>query len=288
MRPGFWYTPGMQFSVRSPGRFHRYIFDWWTEHKRDLPWRHTGDPYRIFISEVMLQQTQVLRALPKYAEFLSLFPTVHDLSRASVSQVLRTWKGMGYNRRALYLREAARQIESEYKGIFPRDEKLLLMLPGVGQYTARAVLVFAYRQDIAMVDTNIRKIITHFFFRDNPQPERCIRETAEKLVPPGKSWEWHQALMDYGALELSKIRIKIAGNQTVPVKNKIPFIRTNRFLRGKIIDLLRDRDYKVRELERTAAKLFGRTEEQVREQLGKLRTEKLIHITRAGFAGLPD
>ena len=179
-------------------KFQAYIFAWWKTHRRDLPWRHTHDPYKILVSEVMLQQTQVSRVLPKYREFIQAYPTVKDLARASNSDVLKIWKGMGYNRRALYLKKAA-EI-----GEFPKSEGELVKLPGLGTYTARAILVFAYRKNVAMVDTNIRQIITHFFFHDAPQKDKIIQNIADQLVPKGKSWEWHQALMDYGALALEK------------------------------------------------------------------------------------
>lgn len=228
-------------------KFHNLIFDWWRTYRRDLPWRHTHDPYKILVSEVMLQQTQVSRVLPKYKEFIKKFPTAEVLSKAPISDVLRMWKGMGYNRRALYLRKAAELVVNNYYGNFPKSEKELVKLPGLGMYTARAILVFAYKQNIAMVDTNIRQIITHFFFNGKPQKEAAIQEVADSLVPKGKSWEWHQALMDYGALALPKLRTKnseLNGQQ----KKKIPFRQSNRFYRGRIIDILREKPVKERVL----------------------------------------
>lgn len=136
--------------------FQTYIFSWWGKNKRDLPWRETRDPYRIHVSELMLQQTQVSRVLPKYAQFLSEFPTVVSLSRASLSDVLRLWKGLGYNRRAKFLHEAANTIITQYSGKYPDKEEQLLLLSGLGKYTARAICVFAYNKQLAFVDTNIR------------------------------------------------------------------------------------------------------------------------------------
>ena len=215
-------------------RFQAFIFSWWKFNKRDLPWRRTRDPYRILVSEVMLQQTQVSRVLPKYEEFLYFFPDVYTLARASPANILRVWKGMGYNRRALYLKKAAETVVKRYGGEFPDDEAKLITLPGVGIYTARALLVFAFGQDVAAVDTNIRQIITHVFFRDVAQKPSVIQEVADRLVPAGEAWEWHQALMDYGALELPKLKVhkrtKTAGT---------PFTETNRYYRGRVIDALR-------------------------------------------------
>jgi len=224
-------------------KFQQMIFTWWGENRRDLPWRHTHDPYKITVSEIMLGQTQVSRVLAKYREFIKRYPTIYSLANASTASVLRVWKGMGYNRRALYLHDIANVIVREYKGIFPEDEKLLTKLPGLGTYTARAILVFAYKKNVSCVDTNIRRIITHFFFNDRPQRDSVIQQAADQLVPAGRSWEWHQALMDFGAIELKKInplKRRDVSNGTSQAK---PFKETNRFYRGRIIDMLRERKY---------------------------------------------
>lgn len=222
-----------KFNLTSnPSKFQNFIFSWWADNKRDLPWRRTRDPYKILVSEVMLQQTQVSRVLPKYAEFIEAFPDIYALAHATVARILKVWKGMGYNRRALYLKKTAEIIVHQYQGYFPQTEQELTKLPGVGTYTARALLVFAFEKNVAMVDTNIRQIITHFFFNDTLQKESIIQQVADKLLPRGKSWEWHQALMDYGALELTKI--------PGIVKKQKKFKDSNRFYRGKIIDILRE------------------------------------------------
>lgn len=215
--------------------FQSYIFSWWETHRRDLPWRHTHDPYKILLSEVMLQQTNVSRVIPTYKKFLKNFPNITALQKAATSDVLRLWKGMGYNRRALYLHKAAKIIVDQYHNQFPTSQQLLSKLPGVGTYTARAILVFAFGKNIAAVDTNIRQIITHFFFHDKQQKDKVIQNVADQLLPPGKSWEWHQALMDYGAIEMPKLKIK-----KIKKSGGIPFKKTNRYYRGRIIDILRD------------------------------------------------
>ena len=244
-------------------KFQAYIFAWWKTHRRDLPWRHTHDPYKILVSEVMLQQTQVSRVLPKYKEFIEKYPTANSLARASTSDVLKIWKGMGYNRRVLYLKKAVEV------GIFPKDEKELVKLSGVGTYTARALLVFAYRKDIAMVDTNIRQIITYFFFHNIPQKENIIQTAADQLVPDGKSWEWHQALMDYGALALPK-------NSKI-IKKQKEFIGSNRYFRGKLMDVLREHSIK----EEKALKEFSIT------VIGGLVKDGLI-MRKNGMLQLPN
>jgi len=182
----------------------------------------------------MLQQTQVSRVLPKYEEFLDAFPTLASLASATPADVLTVWRGMGYNRRALYLKKTAETIMSDYKGKFPDSQSELVKLPGLGLYTARAIMVFAFEKNVAMVDTNIRQIITHFLFDGLPQSEKVIHEAADKLVPAGRAWEWHQALMDYGALALAKEKKGMG-----LVKKQKPFKDSDRYYRGRIVDLLR-------------------------------------------------
>lgn len=226
----------MRISKTQKSNFRKLIFSWWKSKRRNLPWRHTNDPYKILVSEVMLQQTQVTRVLPKYEEFLNTFPDVFSLATSRTAQVLQIWKGLGYNRRALYLKKAAEAVVNLYSGKFPNKEEDLRNLPGVGKYTARALLVFAYKYDISMIDTNIRQIIVTFFFQGKPQKEKDIESVADQLVPKGKSWDWHQALMDYGALELVRSKQPKRVRQS---KNITPFKDTKRFIRGKILDTLR-------------------------------------------------
>lgn len=258
--------------ARKIKEFQTFIFSWWKKNKRDLPWRHTHDPYKIMVSEVMLQQTQVFRVIPKYAEFIEAWPNVQSLAKASTADVLRMWKGMGYNRRALYLKKAA-EI-----GKFPNIESELIKLPGLGKYTARAILVFAYKKNVAMVDTNVRKIITHFFFDDKPQKESVIQKKADSLVPKGKSWEWHQALMDYGAL------VKLPWQNK---KKTIPFKESNRFFRGRVIDVLREGPMNETALIENFAQIYDRSEDFLKKILLVLEKDMLI-VRKKGILDLPD
>lgn len=263
----------------SPHAFREYIFSWWKENRRDLPWRHTHDPYRIFVSEIMLQQTQVERVITKYHEFLSLFPSITKLAEAPLSGILVAWKGLGYNRRALFVQKTAIEIVKKYEGVFPRDPIVLRTLPGIGVYTSQAICVFAYNMDLPLVDTNIRKIITHFFFEDVAQKEKVIEATAHNILPKGKSWEWHQALMDFGALELSKL-LPTARR----TKGKILFKDTNRFIRGKIIDVLREGTYPERKLLAKLLDLTKRDEEILIKNLQLLVKEGLISVLNGKYA----
>jgi len=266
-------------------KFQKMIFDWWKVNRRDLPWRHTHDPYKIMISEVMLQQTQVQRVTTKFNEFIDVYPTVEALAMAKTAGTLRIWKGMGYNRRALYLKKAAEAVLQAHKGVFPASEEALRKLPGIGLYTARAILVFSFKRDIAMVDTNIRKIITHFFFQDQKQPEKIIQEVADQLVPKGKSWEWHQALMDYGAIELSR---KLKVYQVYKVIKSKPFIESNRFFRGRIMDKLRENDRKEKDMRRLLKQEYQKDAESASNLINGLIKDELIVRSQGGIISLPE
>lgn len=273
----------MKLTNRQITIFQRKIFSWWVDHRRDLPWRETKDPYRILVSEVMLQQTQVRRVIPKYAEFIEAFPTVKVLSHASPGNVLRVWKGMGYNRRALYLQQIAEAVVRDYGGEFPQDEAQLTKLPGLGRYTARALLVFAFEKDVAMVDTNIRQIITHFFFHDKEQKESVIQDVADRILPVGKSWEWHQALMDYGALELRKLKRPERSRATT-----IPFKNSNRFYRGRIVDALREINITRNRLVTILAGRYDTEPDRMNRLIDSLKREGLIEEMRSGVLRLPN
>jgi len=180
---------------------------WYVKHKRDLPWRHTRDPYAILVSEVMLQQTQVDRVIPKYHAFLAAFPTLSDLATAPTDAVIRVWSGLGYNQRAVRLQQIARAVRDQHSGTFPETLADLLKLPGIGRYTAGALACFALGQAVAMVDTNIRRVLTRIFVGELG-PEAAATQSAdaalvlaEAALPPDPdgAYQWNQALMDLGA-----------------------------------------------------------------------------------------
>ena len=139
-------------------QFQHIILAWHKTNRKDLPWRKTKNPYKILVSEMMLQQTQISRVLPKYKEFLKEFSSLKTLAKAPQSKLLKTWQGLGYWRRALYLQETAKIIEKECQGKFPRDPAVLEALPGIGPYTARALACFAFNSKEAFIDTNIRRV----------------------------------------------------------------------------------------------------------------------------------
>lgn len=181
--------------------FTNTVWKYYQAHGRhDLPWRKTGDPYKILVSEIMLQQTQVDRVLPKYKAFLKEFPSVRALARAPLSLVLKAWQGLGYNRRAKMLHETAKEVVTEHNGTFPNVYTELIHLPGIGPYTASAILAFAFNQPVSMIETNIRTAYLHHFFKDETDvtDKELVRYIALTLDAK-RPREWYWALMDYGA-----------------------------------------------------------------------------------------
>lgn len=191
------------------------LLAWFEREGREFPWRSVEraldrpegeaihDPYMILVSEVMLQQTQTSRVADKLPLFLEQFPTIEALAAASRGDLLRAWQGMGYNRRALRLQEAARAVLERHGGRLPRTVKELAALPGVGSYTASAVACFAYGEHVAVVDVNVIRVLSRLFYKchtaGESMPPKSIDRVAEAIVPEGDAYRWHQALMDLGA-----------------------------------------------------------------------------------------
>lgn len=199
----------MKSKISNISAFRKAVRAHWKKNGRhDLPWRKTTDPYKILVSEVMLQQTQVPRVVEKYRSFLKKFPTVRKLAGAKLSDVLKEWNGLGYNRRGKYLHDAAKEIILKYKGIVPKDVASLRELPGMGPYTASAVRVFAFDLPDILIETNVRTAYFHHFFND----KKSIRDVdlipiATKAADGQDPREWHWALMDYGSsLKRSGVR----------------------------------------------------------------------------------
>ena len=211
-------------------KFLRELFGWWEQNKRILPWRETKDPYKIMVSEFMLQQTQVNRVIDKYNIFVSKYSNIESLAKSNKIDLLKLWQGLGYNRRALWLKDAA--IEILKMGKFPSEKEQLIELKGIGEYTSRAIPIFAFNKDYAAVDTNIKKILIleNFIHRDDGEKE--IQRLADKLMPKGNSRDYHNAMMDLGSSEKYK-------NKNHIKRTKIQkFTNSNRQVRGKIISIL--------------------------------------------------
>src|SRR3712207_4417147 len=187
--------------------FGRKLRTWYRRNCRDLPWRRTRDPYHVLVSELMLQQTQVSRVVPKYAEFLAAFPTLHDVAGASPARVMEAWRGLGYYARARNLHRLAQHVTRDGEsGVLPSDPAALRTLPGIGAYTAGAVASFAYERRAPLVDTNVARVLRRVFAPDvNPKTgpgARTIWAIAEQILPRRGSdaWTHNQALMELGAL----------------------------------------------------------------------------------------
>lgn len=182
-----------------PGRGARStaLLRWFDERRRDLPWRRTRDPWAVLVSELMLQQTQVARVLPRYEAFLARWPTPATCAAAPLAEVVEAWAGLGYNRRAVNLHRAAALVAARADGAFPDDLAGLLALPGVGPYTARAVLAFAFEADVGVVDTNAARVLARWTGRSLRPAE--VQAAADAAVPHGQGWAWNQAMLDLGA-----------------------------------------------------------------------------------------
>ena len=183
-------------------RFQRRLLKWYGENGRDLPWRKTSDPYKILVSEVMLQQTQVDRVIPKYHEFLQRYPTFKDLAEAPADDVKKTWYPLGYNIRPLRLHSIACETVERYGGALPSDQDELLSFKGIGRYTAGAIRSFAFNEDAPILDTNVTRVLHRIFIGtgDPKSQKKILWHLSEALIPKGKGYDFNQALMDFGAV----------------------------------------------------------------------------------------
>lgn len=266
------------------------LWKWFRAHGRhDLPWRKTRDPYKILVSEMMLQQTQVGRALIKYDEFLNKFPDVATLAAAPLGDALRAWSGLGYNRRAKYLWECARTVQEKHRGQFPKDFHALQEFPGIGRSTAAALCAFAFGADEPMIDTNIRRILMRIFFRktiQNTIHDKALYDLAKTLIPKGRGREWNWAMMDVGALAckaknhddarcpFQKLHGKVGDFQYKKPAKK--FQNSDRYYRGQIMQKLVKKKEGFRKQELMRA--LGIREERCEKILEALREERLILI----------
>jgi A/G-specific adenine glycosylase len=185
-------------------RFRQRLLTWYGRHGRDLPWRQTNDPYHILVSEIMLQQTQVDRVLPKYHEWLDRFPSFHALAAADETHVTETWRPLGYNIRPRRLQAIAREAVSRYDGKLPDDEETLLSFKGIGPYTAGAIRSFAFRQRAAILDTNVARVLFRVFVGAGDPKSHAMKthlwSVSDALVPRSRVFDFNQALMDFGAM----------------------------------------------------------------------------------------
>ncbi len=212
----------------------------WAYYRRagrvNLPWRHTRDPYAIFISEIMLQQTQASRVEKYYKKFIKRFPSFRVLARAETSDVLKTWQGLGYNRRAIFLKRTAEIVVAEYGRRLPRERAVLEQLPGVGKGTSGSLMAFAFNKPEIFIETNIRRVFIHFFFPKrwnvtDMEMECYIERSVDRKNPR----EWYWALMDYGAAMPTAAPRVNPNCRSAHYKKQSPFAGSDRELRGKIM-----------------------------------------------------
>jgi len=244
------------------------LLEWYAQHgRRHLPWRRSRDPYGVVVSEFMLQQTQVDRVLPTFEAFIARLPDVNALAQAPTAEVIRLWRGLGYNSRAVRLQRLARAVVAEHGGTIPRETEALLALPGVGPYTVRAIRAFAFDCDEAAVDTNVRRVVHRVLFGIEYPPKAGIREldaAALASIPCRRGHDWNSAMMDLGATictarapkclvcplrehcaaaPIDAGQLAAAAEQHAPKRSpqeRIPFKETTRFVRGRIVDRLRE------------------------------------------------
>jgi A/G-specific adenine glycosylase len=248
--------------------------------RHQLPWRQTQNPYYILVSELMLQQTQVQRVIPKYQAFIKRWPTVQKLAQAPQGAVLTAWQGLGYNRRAKFLHQCAKTIVAKPAGVFPTSRKELESLPGVGPYTAGAILAFAYNTPVILIETNVRRVYLHHFFRTKDQvSDAALYPYLEKTLPPQRTKEWYSALMDYG----SHLKQTISNpNQRSAHYAKQPrFKGSDREIRGAILKVLARSHLTGPQIH---AQFNGFESARIDCQLLNLRNEGLVQQTGSTYS----
>jgi A/G-specific adenine glycosylase len=252
--------------------FNRLIWAHYRKAGRDLPWRKTRDPYAIFVSEVMLQQTQVGRVEGFYERFLRQFPDFHSLAAAKTKEVLGAWQGLGYNRRALSLKRAAEIVVRDFGGTLPHDRATLESLPGIGKGTSGSLLVFAFNKPEVFIETNIRRVFIHFFFPNvkkvtDGEIERYIERTMDVENPR----EWYWALMDYGA---AMSRSTNPNRRSTHYKKQSVFAGSDRELRGRMLRYVLEKKDRTTVL--SLLKVLNAPEDRVRKVAADLAQEGFI------------
>jgi A/G-specific adenine glycosylase len=263
-------------STRQVRNFRNIVYTHCKEHRRELPWRHTHDPYGILVSEIMLQQTQVARVVGKYEEFMRRFPDIETLASAPLRDVLAVWQGLGYNRRALALKKLAEAVVKELDGTIPRDMRSLARLPGIGKATAHAIQAFAYNQPVVFVETNIRTVFIHHFLTErNDIKDTELIPLVALTVDTENPRRWYNALMDYGAW--LKKQYANPGRISAHYRKQAPFEGSDRQVRGVILKTLMIKTYTEEEL--TAVLPFD--PDLVRKNMTQLAREGLIKMNKS-------
>ncbi|HEX7017678.1 MAG TPA: A/G-specific adenine glycosylase [Patescibacteria group bacterium] len=252
--------------------FQRFMGKWYIQHGRhELPWRQTTDPYQILVSEIMLQQTQVDRVIPKYLAFLDKFSTVEELAQASVADVIKHWQGLGYNRRGLNLQRAAQQMVNEFNSTVPSTTDQLLSLKGIGPYTAAAIQAFAFNLPSTVIETNIRTVFIYHFFPTREQvSDQELRSLIESTLDQNHPRQWYSALMDYGTYLKSVLPNPTRQSKTY--RKQSPLAGSLRQVRGQVLNVLTLKD----------SLTYDQLREKITGDKGKLLTA-LSDLEKEGF-----
>jgi A/G-specific adenine glycosylase len=268
-------------SQRKIAAFRREIYDYYNKFGRDLPWRKTRDPYHILVSEIMLQQTQVDRVIMKFKEFISVFPDIASLRRASLAQIYSIWQGLGYNRRALALKKIADTITTDWGGRFPDTFEQLLSLPGIGAATASSISAFAFNTPTVFIETNIRAVFIYRFFRQKQFVDDSeIAVLVETMLDKKKPCQWYSALMDYGAM--LKKKYPELTKKSAHYKKQSLFKGSRRQLRGNILKFLLQCPQST---EKILMKNIGNNNVDIlNEILNELTQEGLIKLAKGRFS----
>ena len=273
----------MQLSPRQIETFREAVWGYYREHERTMPWREDPSPYKVLVSELMLQQTQVTRVIPKFDAFMYTCADFASLAEKSLGEVLALWSGLGYNRRAKFLHQTARLVVSDHDGALPDTLAELVKLPGIGKNTAGAILAYAYEQPVVFVETNIRTVYFHHFYPDNiaPVSDREIEDLVAQTLDEAHPREWYWALMDYGTYLK-----KTAGARLTSSKHYVkqsPLKGSLREMRGRILKALIDGNLSRDDLH---AAVVG--DERFESALTALLAEELVqmHGDNIGLTGV--
>jgi A/G-specific adenine glycosylase len=261
----------MQLTKQEINSFQAFIWDFYKNFGRSFVWRNIECPYKVLISEIMLQQTQTYRVEPKFEQFIVVFPTVEVLAQATLKEVLSIWQGLGYNRRALYLHKTAQKIMQEYQGQLPADSCILETFPGIGKATANSICAFAFNIPTIFIETNIRAVFIHTFFRDKKRvSDTSILPLVKAAIDKENPREWYYALMDYGVYLKKNYSNPSRKSRHHIIQSK--FEGSDRQIRGAIIRLLtmhkemREVEI-VKELKKESNRVIGILQQLCKENL---------------------
>ena len=265
-------------------RFSALIWDFYRLAGRRMPWRDDPNPYWVFVSEIMLQQTQVSRVMQKFPPFVERFPDFMSLASSPFSEVLLYWSGLGYNRRAKFMHRSASSIMGEHAGRLPDDPDVLRTLPGIGVNTAGSIAAFAYNRPVVFIETNIRRVFLHLFFPGEEEVhDRRIFPLIDRTLPRDNPREWYWALMDFG-VELAR-RTGNSNRRSAHYTRQKPFEDSDRQLRGRVLRALTERGAIVAE---EVPEYTGFAEDRVRPVLERMRREGLIRLNPDGRWSIED